>query len=83
MQVYGELAAVGLDQGVQLLYLAALLGLLSTGTFLVVRQVCVCVSVCVVRVPMCPPASVCLLAACCQYHPGTEAAETRPSSVEQ
>lgn len=37
-QVYGELA-VGLDQGVQLLYLAALLGLLSTGTFLVVRQV--------------------------------------------
>ena len=47
VQVYGELAAVGLDQGVQLLYLAALLGLLSTGTFLVVRQVCVCVSVCV------------------------------------
>lgn len=38
---YGELAALGLDLGVQALYLSALLALLATGTFLVVRQILV------------------------------------------
>jgi hypothetical protein len=37
-QVFGEIA-LGLDTGVQLLYLGALLTLLAGGSFLVVRQV--------------------------------------------